>query len=48
VPAFDVLEDRVRQLDPGVPAALVEDLDLELGLGGFCDDVVVWIADRAA
>jgi hypothetical protein len=45
--AFDVLEDRVGQLDAGVPATPVEDLDLQARPECFGDSVVVRVADGA-
>ena len=46
VEAFDVLEDRVCELDTGVPAPPVQYLDLQASPEGFDDGVVVRVADR--
>ena len=47
VEALDVLEDRVRQFDAGVPPLPVEQLDLHAAPERFGDGVVVGITDAA-
>src|SRR5918993_2926408 len=44
---LEVLEQGVGELDPGSPAAAVEQLGLDSAPEGFDDGVVVAVADRA-
>ncbi len=47
VEALDVLEDRVGELEAGVPPSPVEQLDLQSPPEGLRDGVVVGVADAA-
>jgi len=47
VEAFDVLEDRVRELDSGVPSLAVEQFDLQSCPECLGDGVVIGITDGA-
>lgn len=44
---FDVLEDCVRQLDPGLPLLTVQQFDLHRRPEGFHHGIVEAVADRA-
>jgi hypothetical protein len=47
VEALDVLEDRVGELDPGVPPLPVQELDLNASPERLDDRVAVRVADGA-
>ena len=44
---FDVLKDRVRQLDPGLPLPTVQQFDLHRRPEGFHHGIVEAVADGA-